>query len=333
VEVLARAVQAAHEQGIVHRDLKPANVLLAADGQPKVADFGLAKWLDGSGGQTHTGAVMGTPSYMAPEQAAGRTKNVGPAADVYALGAILYEALTGRPPFRAPTPVETIQQVLSEEPVPPARLQRQVPGDLETVCLKCLQKESQRRYAAAQDLADDLHRFLTGEPVKARPVRPWERAVKWARRRPALAGLAVVTTVALVSMPLTPQVFTGSTVMQGGVVVALVCLLAGGLLFGRVRQMHPVAQEKESLRDMAERERDEANRQRALARRALYFRRVVPAVCLLALAVSCAINFEGSLRHEGSPIFQIGLVLMGLLALAGAEFYLYLLIFKRPGRH
>jgi Tol biopolymer transport system component len=257
VEALARAVQVAHERGVVHRNLKPANVLLAADGQPKVGDFGLAKWLDGSGGQTHTGAVMGTPSYMAPEQAAGRAKDVGPAADLYALGAILYEALTGRPPFKAATQVETIQQVLSAEPVPPARLQRQVPRDLETVCLRCLEKDPRRRYATAAELADDLRRFLKGEPVQARPVRAWERGLKWARRRPALAGLAVVGLVALVSV------------------------LAGGLWFARAREMERLAKEKEELRGIAERERDEASRQRdeankprALVRKAWYFSRI-----------------------------------------------------------
>jgi serine/threonine protein kinase len=151
-ETRARAIHTAHQAHLIHRDLKPANVLLGADSTPKITDFGLVKKLD-EAGHTASGAVMGTPSYMAPEQAGGKTRNIGPATDIYALGALLYEMLTGRPPFKAATSVETILQVLSEEPVSPARLQPGVPRDLETICLKCLQKEPLRRYASAAALA------------------------------------------------------------------------------------------------------------------------------------------------------------------------------------
>jgi hypothetical protein len=195
LQTLAGAVEAAHQHGLVHRDLKPGNVLLTADGTPKVTDFGLVKRMDVAG-QTQSGAVVGTPSYMAPEQAGG-AKQVGPAADVYALGAILYELLTGRPPFKAATPMDTVLQVLSEDPVPVRRLQPKVPRDLETICHKCLQKEPHRRYGSAAALAVDLRRFLAGEPVQARLAGPLERAVKWARRRPALAALLLVTVLGM----------------------------------------------------------------------------------------------------------------------------------------
>jgi WD40 repeat protein/serine/threonine protein kinase len=188
IETLARAMHAAHQQQIIHRDLKPANILLTADGRPKITDFGLAKKLD-EHGQTRTGDVMGTPSYMAPEQASGQAADVGPATDIYALGALLYELITGRAPFRAATPLDTLRQVVNDDPVPPSRLQPRTPRDLETVCLKCLQKEPRKRYASALELADDLLLFRTGESIRARPVSPWERGVKWARQRPAVAAL------------------------------------------------------------------------------------------------------------------------------------------------
>jgi tetratricopeptide (TPR) repeat protein len=202
VETLARAMHYAHQQGVIHRDLKPANVLLTACGLaqdearpqaalllPKISDFGLAKHLDAPAGQTRSGAIVGTPSYMAPEQAAGLTAAVGPAADVYALGAILYECLTGRPPFRAATALETLEQVRTQDPVPPRRLQPKVPRELDTICSKCLRKAPPDRYVSAGALAEDLRRFRDGAPIRARPVPLWERAWKWARRRPAAAGL------------------------------------------------------------------------------------------------------------------------------------------------
>jgi serine/threonine protein kinase/tetratricopeptide (TPR) repeat protein len=225
VRQLARAVHYAHRQGVVHRDLKPANVLIenltaesaetaertrsggatlvgsasassafsAVDLVPKITDFGLAKRLD-LPSQTRTGDVLGTPSYMAPEQARA-DREVGPAADVYALGAILYECLTGRPPFRGVTGWATVQMVLSSEPVPPRELAPAVPRDLETICLKCLAKDPARRYASAEALADDLDRFLTDRPILARPVGRIERTRRWAKRNPVVAGLSAALAV------------------------------------------------------------------------------------------------------------------------------------------
>jgi tetratricopeptide (TPR) repeat protein/tRNA A-37 threonylcarbamoyl transferase component Bud32 len=192
VETLARAVHAAHQRGIVHRDLKPANVLLAEDGTPKVTDFGLAKVLDATAELTGSGAIMGTPSYMAPEQTGRSAHAVGPAADVYSLGAVLYELLTGRPPFKGETPLATVAQVVADEPVPPRSLQPGLPRDLDTVCLKCLQKEPPKRYASAAALADDLRHFLAGEPIRARPVGPAGRLWRWGRRNPKVASLLAV---------------------------------------------------------------------------------------------------------------------------------------------
>jgi serine/threonine protein kinase/tetratricopeptide (TPR) repeat protein len=206
---LARAIHAAHEQGIVHRDLKPGNVLmsrrtgcqpvplpegqagsLSGEAVPKITDFGLAKQIEGDSALTQSGVILGTPNYMAPEQARGSSRDVGPAADIYALGAILYEMLTGRPPHNAESPAETVLQLFQLEPVAPSKLRSRLPRDLETICLKCLQKDPARRYASAAELADDLERYLDGAPILARPA-PWrEKAWKWAKRRPAPAALA-----------------------------------------------------------------------------------------------------------------------------------------------
>jgi eukaryotic-like serine/threonine-protein kinase len=175
VEYLARAMTAVHRAGIVHRDLKPQNVLIAADGTPKVTDFGIAKTARGGDSHTETGIILGTPSYMAPEQAEGRTKEVGPEADVWALGAILYECLTGKPPFLAATPVETMRQVLDQEPLPPRIINRYIDPDLEKIVLKCLEKEPELRYRSAEELAEDLRRYRDGEPISARSVNLLER--------------------------------------------------------------------------------------------------------------------------------------------------------------
>jgi WD40 repeat protein/tRNA A-37 threonylcarbamoyl transferase component Bud32 len=196
VQTLAVAMQAAHSKNVIHRDLKPANVLLSEDGTPKITDFGLARKLDDAG-QTQSGAIMGTPSYMAPEQAGGKSKELGPACDVYALGAILYELLTGRPPFKAATALDTLMQVVADEPVPPSQLQSKTPKDLETICLKCLAKEPGRRYPSAQALAEDLGRFQAGMPVLARPVGQIERCLRWYCRNRTVASLLVLLAGAL----------------------------------------------------------------------------------------------------------------------------------------
>jgi tetratricopeptide (TPR) repeat protein len=210
-ESLARTVHYAHERGIVHRDLTPRNVLLARttsstavrfgpDGdayEPKITDFGLAKELDGDTDYTQTGVIIGTPSYMSPEQAQGRPQDVGAAADIHALGAILYELVTGRPPFLSETRLDTLKQVVEADPLPPSRLQPTCPRDLETICLKCLAKEPNKRYATAGELADDLHRFLVHKPIHARPVSWHERTWKWVRRYPAAAALLGVIFLSL----------------------------------------------------------------------------------------------------------------------------------------
>lgn len=191
VATLAKAVHVAHTNGIVHRDLKPANVLLADDGTPKITDFGLARSVEGGAEFTLSGVPVGTPSYMAPEQARGQRRAIGPACDVYALGAMLYELLTGRLPFAGETAQETLFQVVNQEPLPPTRLNPRAPRDLETICLKCLQKDPGKRYPSAAGLAADLGRFLRHEPVQARPTGRVEYFVRWMRRRPAVAGLLI----------------------------------------------------------------------------------------------------------------------------------------------
>lgn len=251
METLARTVQHAHSQGVIHRDLKPANVLLADAmphaAVPKITDFGLARRID-QGSQTQEGTVLGTPSYMAPEQAQGQTHAVGPSVDVYALGAILYECLTGRPPFKAASPVETVMQVISQDPVPPTRLNPRIPIDLETICLKCLRKEPHGRYASAGELADDLHRFLQGEPIHARPVSAWERGVKWVKRHPAVAALAALS-------------------------IFLAIVGAAGVAwswFDAVRERRRADRERAS----AEQQTEAARQARAQAERNLYFNRI-----------------------------------------------------------
>jgi tetratricopeptide (TPR) repeat protein len=198
VESLAHGVSAAHRLGIVHRDLKPANILMTDDGEPKVSDFGLAKTIEQNSGLTRTESILGSPSYMAPEQAEGRAKEVGPAADIYAMGANLYELLTGRPPFVGSSLLATLELVRSAEPVPPRRLQPGLARDLETICLKCLAKEPTKRYESADALAEDLASYLEDEPIRARPTPQWERALKWVRRRPSTAALILVSIVAIV---------------------------------------------------------------------------------------------------------------------------------------
>ncbi|MCO6457234.1 MAG: protein kinase [Pirellulaceae bacterium] len=224
VECLARAVHYAHSQGVVHRDLKPANILLAPSSrseaiplgpssarnpragreagryEPKITDFGLAKRIDSDVRHTQDGAALGTPGYMAPEQTQISATNVGPACDVYALGAVLYDILVGRPPFHAATVLDTIQQAREQDPIPPRRLQPALPRDLETICLKCLRKQPDRRYASAQDLADDLQRFLDGKAVLARPASSAEKLGKWARRHPSLAALFLAVALGMIGI-------------------------------------------------------------------------------------------------------------------------------------
>lgn len=199
LKIIAEAIHFAHQRGTLHRDLKPQNVLIDAAGQPRITDFGLAKFMTDDSRLTQSGVVMGSPSYMPPEQAAGRHGDIGPASDVYSLGAMLYELLTGRPPFRGATALATLREVMEAEPVAPRRLKADIPPDLETICLKCLEKSPSARYPTARALAEELDRHLKGEPIQARPANPVRKAVSWARRHPgALAALAALVMVGLV---------------------------------------------------------------------------------------------------------------------------------------
>jgi tRNA A-37 threonylcarbamoyl transferase component Bud32 len=246
VETLARGIHSAHERGVIHRDLKPANVLFTTEGTAKISDFGLAKCLDNDAGPTRTGEIMGTPSYLAPEQAEGKSKEVGPAADIYALGAILYECLTGRPPFQGESTLDTLEQVRLRDPLPPSRLQPKVPRDLETICLKCLEKAPRQRYGSARELADDLARFQTGEPIRARRASLAERGLKWVKRRPTQAALVAVTCTA-----------------------ALVLLAVWAAFTAQVTAERNHAREQEGIaranQKVAETERDRAEQQRQRA--------------------------------------------------------------------
>lgn len=239
---MTEAVAYAHEQGVIHRDLKPANVLLDKDGQPRVSDFGLAKRIEGESDLTASGQILGTPSYMPPEQAAGKLDQIKETSDIYSLGAILYTLLTGRPPFHADNPLDTLMQVLEQESVSPRQLNPIVPRDLETICLKCLEKEPRRRYTSAQDLGDELQRFLNGEPILARPISMSSRVWRWCKRKPALAtasGLAGLATVAALAIlgalvGVMAEIALDTTVVSfeaGALVIPVLCMI-GGFLVG-----------------------------------------------------------------------------------------------------
>jgi len=201
LKTIAQAVHYAHQRGTLHRDLKPHNVLMDPNAQPHITDFGLAKRIDQDSGLTQTGAVMGSPAYMPPEQAAGRLEQIGPQSDVYSLGAILYQLLTSKPPFAGATPLDTIRQVMEAEPVAPSKLNASVPPDLETICLKCLEKRPERRYHSARELAEELGRFLTQEPILAKPASAGRKTWNWLVRHPwALTGTASILVLGLTGL-------------------------------------------------------------------------------------------------------------------------------------
>jgi serine/threonine protein kinase len=319
VETLAGAIHSAHQHGIIHRDLKPANVLLASGGReppeeslrsggsrpplaqdtPKITDFGLAKQLKDEKGQTQTGAIMGTPSYLSPEQAEGKTREIGPATDIYALGAILYEMLTGRPPFQGESTLDILEQVRLHDPIPPSRFQRKVPCDLDTICLKCLEKEPGKRYPSAGHLADDLRRFLAGQPILARPAPLWEQGVKWAKRKPALAALLAVTAAALLTLLAGWAVFTAELHTERNL----------------AEQQRHRAEEQEQLAQQnlkiaeegwryAERQRDEANEQRQRAQAILV--RCLTAVDAHAKATEQGRQMKNETGEQGSIFYVLG---------------------------
>ena len=199
VKTVADAIAYAHDQGVIHRDLKPANILMDKAGQPRIVDFGLARRVADTEGVTVSGDVLGTPSYMSPEQARGQSKQLTGSADVYSLGAVLYALITGKPPFQAASNIDVLMQVLDNEPVSPRELNRSVPHDLATVCLKCLEKRPGDRYELASELSLDLQRFLDGKPIKARRIGRVARSWRWAKRNPTVATLAASVVVVLVA--------------------------------------------------------------------------------------------------------------------------------------
>ena len=293
VETLCHGVAAAHRADVIHRDLKPANVLITEEGVPRITDFGLAKQLDDSE-QTVSGAIFGTPSYMAPEQAEGKTHIIGKGADIYALGAILYECLTGRPPFRAASSWDTISQVIHQPPTPPSQARSsKIPRDLETICLKCLEKDPGRRYETAELLAEDLRHFLNGEPIQARPVTRAERFWRWCKRSPAIAGLLFLVLILLLAGPTVSTWFAlqaskraedeAAARKQADVARERQKLLtiseqAANKKLGRA--MLALSEEKgkvEKERDRAEEERKRAVRQQELAEIRLYASQLIRA--------------------------------------------------------
>jgi tRNA A-37 threonylcarbamoyl transferase component Bud32 len=216
---ISEAMHYAHERGILHRDLKPTNILLDARDEPRITDFGLARHVDIESDLTMSGAVLGTPSYMPPEQASGKVREIGPASDVYSIGAVLYELLTGRPPFRADSVLETLKQVVELRPAAPRLLRPKTPRDLEVICLKCLRKEPGQRYGSAMELAEDIGRFLRKEPVQARPVSSLEKSVAWCRRNPVPAGAAFGISLLIMLLAVSAVLFRRDA-LQGNVAAA-----------------------------------------------------------------------------------------------------------------
>jgi eukaryotic-like serine/threonine-protein kinase len=260
VMALAGAMDYAHRRQIIHRDLKPANVLMAVDGTPKISDFGLAKTLGDENGQTGTGSVLGTPSYMSPEQADGRNDRVGAVSDVYSLGAILYELLVGRAPFKAASTIDTLRQVRTQEPVAPQLLQPATPVDLETICLKCLQKEPAKRYESAAALGEDLSRFLAGEPIHARAVSRLERGWRWCKRNPVVAALSAAAVALLVLWALTSSALAWSIAVEQRQTEK-----ARAEADENARLAEKNAQEARDLAVIAERNADKANKMATVA--------------------------------------------------------------------